>query len=187
MQEKENVIDILSKAREAVREKNVVMLKNLSDRTVHSASIYQDEDDIAIAVIVYSLAKIIERERYMHYRQWPKFFNAYMESMKKAEKSLEKNNIEEFRRQLEIIREAINNLSGNFKMHIQEVFKKAEISKASRIYEHGISMEQTAKLLGITLWELADYAGKTGIGDVNLGITLDVRKRIKTAMEMFEN
>ena len=47
-------------------------------------------------------------------------------------------------------------------------------------------MEQTASLLGITLYELADYVGKTGISDVPENKTMDTKERIKLAMEMFE-
>ena len=47
-------------------------------------------------------------------------------------------------------------------------------------------MEQTADLLGITMFELADYAGKTGIGDVPVSRTMDTKTRIKLAMDMFE-
>jgi len=46
-------------------------------------------------------------------------------------------------------------------------------------------MEATAKLLGISLWELAEYTGQTSISDMNQGKTLDVKKRIKSAMEFF--
>ena len=46
-------------------------------------------------------------------------------------------------------------------------------------------MEKTAKILGVSVWELAEYAGKTGIGDVNLGITLPLNQRIKQAEEIF--
>jgi len=47
-------------------------------------------------------------------------------------------------------------------------------------------METTAKLLGITVWELAEYAGQTGISDVNLNITLPIKKRIRIAEEIFK-
>ena len=48
-------------------------------------------------------------------------------------------------------------------------------------------MEHTASLLGVTLFELASYAGqKPEISDVTFNKTVDVKKRIKTAMEMFE-
>jgi hypothetical protein len=84
------------------------------------------------------------------------------------------------------MRKDLSKVSGNFKKHIQYVFRKAKINKASRIYEHGISMEKTSKLLGISIWELAEYAGHTRIGDVNLSITLPIKQRIKFAMEIFK-
>jgi len=71
------------------------------------------------------------------------------------------------------------------KIYIKDVFRKAQINKASRIYEHGISMEKTAKILGISVWELSEYVGKTRIDDINLGITTPIRKRIKLAEEVF--
>jgi len=47
-------------------------------------------------------------------------------------------------------------------------------------------MEQTAKILGITIWELSEYAGTTGISNVNLNRTMSEKKRIQIAMEIFE-
>ena len=76
-------------------------------------------------------------------------------------------------------------LSGKLRKYIGEVFRKASINKASRIYEHGISMEKTAKLLGVTLFELAEYAGQGKYADVPETKTTDVNSRIKIAMEMF--
>jgi len=100
-------------------------------------------------------------------------------------KALEKNNIDLFRNEVNMNRKLIQQLSGNLKKNIDYVFRKAKINKASRIYEHGISMEKTAKILGISIWELAEYAGKTGVGDVNLAVTMPIRNRIKLAEEIF--
>ena len=52
MQEKDNLIDILEKTKKAIKEEDVLLLKELSNRTIHTSSIYQDPDNIAIAVIV---------------------------------------------------------------------------------------------------------------------------------------
>ena len=60
------------------------------------------------------------------------------------------------------------------------------INKASKIYEHGISMEQTAKLLGISMYDIASYAGQKGISDIPIGKTISVRDRIKLAMDFFK-
>jgi len=186
VQEKDNVIRILKETKAAVKEGNFLKVKQLSNQTIHTASISQDPDNIAVAVIVYSLGKIIERTNYQNYRGWKKFFNNFINYINKAESALQENKIQEFRNSLTCIRREIETLPGNFKKHIQDVFRKASINKASRIYEHGISLEQTANLLGITLWELSSYAGQTGIGDVNENLTTTERIRIKNVMEFFK-
>lgn len=185
MQEKDNILDILSKTKEAVKKQDIVLIKDLSNKTIHSASIYGDTDNIAVAVIVYVLSKIVERKKYQEYKDWPAFFQTCMNGISIAMIALRKNDIEKFRTALKEIRKRISKISGHLQAYIKEVFRKAEINKASRIYEHGISMQQTAELLGISIFELAEYAGGTGIGDVDLSITKDIRERIKIAKEIF--
>jgi len=185
MQEKENILRIMEGTKAAIKREDVVMLKNLSNQTVHTASTTQDPDNIAVAVIVYSLSKVIERKKYQQYKEWGKFYGKIISNIDNSIKFLRKNDEINFRASIEAIRKDIDNLSGNLKWYIKDVFRKASINKASRIYEHGISMEKTAKLLGISLWELADYAGQTGIGDTKLCKTCDTKSRIKLAMDMF--
>jgi hypothetical protein len=60
----------------------------------------------------------------------------------------------------------------------------SKISKGSRLYEHGISIGRTAKLLGVSKWDLMQYAGKTGIHEVVSGI--NVGERIKYAKSLFK-
>ena len=78
------------------------------------------------------------------------------------------------------------NFPGDFKKDIEEVFRKASINKAAKIYEHGISMEQTADLLGLTLFELATYSGQK-ISEVGQSQTGSVKERIKLAMNFFND
>lgn len=186
MIEKEHILKILKETKSAVAEENIIKLKELSNQTIHTASIEQDPNAIAIAVIIYSLSKIIERKEYTYYKEWPSFYKSYTGNIDRAIKALQEDNIEKFRESIDEIRREMGKLSGKFKKYIQDVFRKAEINKASRVYEHGISMEQTAKLLGITIWELAEYAGQTGISDVHLSVTLPIKERIKQAEEIFE-
>jgi hypothetical protein len=185
MEEKEHILNTLRKVKIAFKNEDYIEIKNLSDKVIHNCSIDQDPDCIAVAVIIYSLSKLIERESYKTEKQWPKFFKEYIKNIDGAITALEKDDIEAFRDRIIQIRGLIQNLSGNLKKSIDYVFRKAQINKASRIYEHGISMEKTAKILGISIWELAEYVGKTGIGDVNLGITMPVKERIKQAEDMF--
>lgn len=185
MQEKDNVLRIFQETKEALKTEDSATIKNLSNQTINTASLTHDPDNIAVAVIVYSLSKIIEREGYKKLPGWNKFYNTYVKVIDKTINAIKKNDEEGARENLKLIRKAIDNLSGKLKDYIQDVFRKASINKASRIYEHGISMERTAKLLGITMYELASYAGQTEISNVPLGKTMDVKKRIKLAMEIF--
>ncbi len=185
MQEKENVLRILKETLNAMEKGDTVTIKSLSNQTINTASLSQDSDNITVAVIVYSLGKILERQQYHEFKGWKEFYNIITNLIKHSIKDLETSRDSEISKDLEILIKEIEKLSGKLKMYIQDVFWKARINKASKIYEHGISMEKTAKLLGITLYELASYAGQARIDDVSLENTMDVRKRIKLAVEMF--
>jgi predicted transcriptional regulator len=74
---------------------------------------------------------------------------------------------------------------GSIKHYVQEVLKKASINKASKIYEHGISLGHTADLLGLTQWELAEYTSQSNAAENEQSITVDVKKRAKMALEFF--
>lgn len=186
MEERGHILNVLKKVKSALKTGDYIEIKNLSNQVIHSASINQDADSVSLAVIIYALSKIIEREKYKSYTNWKRFFKAYVSCINNAIKALKKNDIPLFREQIILIRRLIQNLSGNLKNYIGEVFRKAEINKASRIYEHGISIENTAKILGVSVWDLAEYTGKTGISDVDLSVTMPVKERIKQAEEIFE-
>ena len=165
--EKEHLIEVLSSALDAFQKKDVFALKGLSNQTIHNASVYQSTDSISIAVIIYSLSKIVERPRYMQYSSWPNFYSIILNKFQGAINALKNENINLFSNYLAEIRASISTLSGNLKMYIEDVFRKAAINKASRIYEHGISMQQTAEILGISSFELAEYAGRTFLKEYN--------------------
>jgi len=189
MQEKENIIKVLNETKKAVEKRDTLLLKDLSNQTIHTSSIYQDSDNILIAVIIYSLSKMLERKKYSNYPGWEKFLKKITSYIDNSISCLGKENIEGCRIHLENIRKEISKLSKDFRIKIQDVFSKAKINKASKIYEHGISMEKTAKLLGISLWELAEYAGGKVAADSKtskFGRTISEKQRIKNAMEIFK-
>ncbi len=186
MQEAENVLRILKETKVALEKNDTFSLRGLSNQTINTASLAQDPDNIAVAVMVYSLSKIVERMDYRQLPGWKKFYGNVLLYLNKSIQDIEKKDYNRFREDFKSIRSSVENLSGKLKKYVKEVLRNAEISKASRIYEHGISMEQTASLLGISQYELAEYAGKTGIPDVPENRTKNTKSRIKLAMEMFE-
>jgi hypothetical protein len=181
MKEEENILRIFEGTKEAIKNNDIPELKKLSDQTVHTASISQDPDNIAVAVIVYSLSKIIERGYIKDDRK--KEIIAMIEELISI---IKRGNDEKIKVSLVRLRSSLEKFSGKMKSYIQDVFRKASINKASKIYEHGISMEKTASLLGITMFELADYAGqKETISETPENKTIDVKSRIKLAEEIF--
>jgi len=186
MKEVSHILDIFKESRKALDEENAFRLKDLSNQTIHTVSITQDSDNILVAVIIYSLSKIIQRD----YHKDPKgrrFFKTLVKAMDDAIKALEKGDKKKFEKNLELMRISIDNVSGKLKDFIKDVFNKASINKASKIYEHGISLGKTARLLGITQWELADYSGqKNSFTDFPENRTIGVKDRVKLIMEMFE-
>lgn len=185
MKEVENVLRILEQTLYAVKNDNAAPLKDLSDQTIHTASTTGDPDNIAVAVIVYSIGKILGRPDYRSLKGWESFERVVQSSLKCSINDLKQGNNDKFRKDFAFIRKAINKISGKLRVYIQDVFKKAEINKASRIHEHGISAEKTAKMLGISLFELQEYSGKTGISEVGLNQTISPKQRIKMLEELF--
>ena len=177
MEEVENILRVLEETKVALKGKDTLKLKQLSDQTNNTASRTQDADNIAVAVIVYSLGKILERGYVENLGVVLKKIDDVIRSIKKDENLVKKN--------LKQLRAEVGKISPRMKKYIQEVFRKASINKASKIYGHGISMENTAKLLGITVWELANYAGQTGISDAPESKTLSVKERIKLVEGIF--
>lgn len=185
MKEQEHILDILRMTRDAVQNEDYFKIKELSNQFVHDCSINQESDVISVAVIIYSLSKMIERESYKREKNWNEFYRNYLITIKNMISALEGDNHIKFHEEIEKNGKLIEKLSGNLKNNIKDVFNRAKINKASRIYEHGISMEKTAKIMGITLWELAEYSGQTNVGDINLGLTMSLKERLKIAEEIF--
>ncbi len=183
--ESEHVQKVLREARKALRSGNALRLKRLSDQTIHSASVYQHTDYIVIAIIIYTLSKLVFRKEHIKRDRWEKFVKNCSDSLRRASNALHKHNHPMFISEIEHARESLSTISGDLKPFIEAVFQKASVSKATKIYEHGISLGQTAELLGLSTWELAEYIGERNIADAKYSLTKDVRIRAQHALEFF--
>lgn len=181
--EVEHVIKVLKDAQTALRNNNSMMLQQLSDQTIHSASITQHTDFITIAVLIYSLNKLILNRIRMPIRNWDLFVRKVNDELSKAITELRNEDSEEFARHLEHCKELLKGLSPNLRPDVEDVIQKASLNKASKIYEHGISLAQTSRLLDVSQWDLLNYVGQRTQAENPLNKTLDVKKRAKMAME----
>ena len=185
MEEVEHLIELIRLTKENLIKKDSEKLRMLSDQTVHQASTHQDEGCITLAVLIYTLSKLIERRDYDKIRNWDRFTKKFVAFMNLAAVALKEGKEESYNKYLEMCRKSISSISVNLRPYIHEVLRKASINKASKIYEHGVSMGKTAKMLGVTQWELSEYTGQKQIADNPYNESISVKKRSEMAMEFF--
>ncbi|MCH7850812.1 MAG: hypothetical protein IH845_04180 [Nanoarchaeota archaeon] len=185
MEERENILSILKGVRRFIQEDNPHEIKELSNRVVSQAAITQNPDTIVVAVLVYSIGKVLEREYYRKMHGWDLFYSSVTKNLNSSIKALERGEIDKARVYYGRIRNSINSIEGNLGIYIKDIFRKAEINKAFKLYEHGLSSEQTANLLGISLWDLSSYIGQSHISNAKHAISLPIKKRIKIAEDIF--
>ena len=186
MEEVGNVLRILKEAGRCVREDRAGELKGLSNQTIHTAAVSQDVDNIVVAVLVYSLGKVLEREHYREMEGWGVFYDSVLKNLDLAVRSLEKKDVAGARNALGRIRNSLNRIDGNLSEYIKDVFRKARINKAFKLYEHGLSSEATADLLGVGLWDMASYIGQSSIGEAKVSESMPVAERIKIVEGFFD-
>jgi|SRR3989339_613634 len=183
-QEVLHTIQVLEDTKRGLLEGDSLKLKELSNETLHSACGIQDSASLTIAVLVYALSKIIERKDGVKVRDWDLFVKKFNSFLDLAVKALKENKMDRMEDYIMMARKSLTGL-GSIKHYVQEVLKKASINKASKIYEHGISLGHTADLLGLTQWELAEYTSQSNAAENEQNITIDVKKRAKMALEFF--
>ena len=181
-----HIAHVLQEAKKALINNDPIKLKELSNHTIHSSCHYQDVGSITIAVLLYALSKLIERSDYKKIRGWDLFTKKFNSFLDLASKAIEERNQKKYEEYIQKARSTLTSNSVSLKPYIQEIINKSSINKGSKIYEHGISMEQTAKLLGVSLWELSDYIGQKNFYGAKQDRTIDTKKRADMAMEFFE-
>lgn len=182
-----HISNVLKDVKTALFDGDSFKLKELSNQTIHSSCISQHRGEILVPVIAYTLSKIVERKDGLgiNENEWKSFIKEIGLNINKAVNYLGGRDYDDYESTLEVILKSIESISPDIKDKIKEVLRKAFINKASRLYEHGLSIEHTAGILGITQWELLEYAGQTGIPDIKESISLDVKKRAKLVMGFF--
>ena len=183
MEEPEHIREVITTTKKSLMNNDALRLNQLSNQTIHSASCLQDPASITLAVIIYTLSKLIERKDYAKIENWSKFVKKMNSILNLAIKATEKENYSLYENYIEKGRKLFGTLSINLKPYIEEVMRKSAINKAGKIYEHGISLGQTAKILGITQWELFEYAGQRDTLMSSKIKTIDIKKRAKMALD----
>ncbi len=184
-EEVKDILNVLHAAEELLREFKIDELKECSNHIIHSAAIYQDKYAINTAIIIYAISKVLERRKFRESKEIETFVEKVLKGLGDLSRALEANNLEDFMRIIKSMMREISLVDRNFSEYLEHVLHKARLKKASKIYEHGLSLGKVAELLGLSKWEVMQYTGKTRIHDREDTKTMSVRDRLKKVEDIF--
>lgn len=159
--------------------RDAAKIRELSNHIIHNASVFQDEDSVSVAILIYSLSKIIER------KEENIDFNKILAMIDSSISNLKNHDDENFRKSIRNMFSFIRLIDKRLKLYINEVINQAEIKKGCKLCEHGISVARASEVLGISRWELMHYLGKTTLID-KFSEPVNVSQRLKFARIIFQ-
>ncbi len=173
---KGDIIAVLNNAILAIHKGDLVALREESNHIIHCSAIFQRQESIQTAVVIYALAKILERGKTIDAR--------VLDTIQKAISFMEADNIRGFNTEIKALFDMISVVDDQLSRYMQHIVTEAQIKKGSRIYEHGISLGKTAEIFGLSQWELMKYVGKTRMSE-ETGETVPIKQRIAYARQLF--
>lgn len=169
----DQAIEILEK-REG---KDVDELKELSNHAIEDVAVYKNLDLISATVLIYSLYKIAKTIPEKNYEE-------ILTELKNAKQNLEANNFGRYNASIKNLFRIIKECNAKVKIHLHDVMHAARIKKSAILLEKGLSIGQAAGLMGLSNWDLQEYAGKTTYAEPQT-VAIPAKKRIMMAFKIF--
>ena len=172
---RQDILEVLNQGIAAIQKGDAFRVKELSNNVIHNASIFQDEDSLDIAVLMYALSKTMERGRLD--------ISEIEKLLEKAKSSLDSLNFDQHRLAVKLALRKIAEADSRLKLFVSNVINQAEIKKGCKICQHGVSVARTANILGISRWDLMQYLGRTTFHD-EIDETVNVLERLAYARKV---
>lgn len=182
---KKDVSNVVQEAISAIREGRYSDLHAISDHTLHTITIYQDRDVIDVAVAIYALDKILEKEKYAKHPKIRVFTKTILLLLRDAQNNLQKNDYISFAGVVKELLENIQDFSKSIKFYIDDVLHFARIKKGTKLYEHGLSLGKAAELVGVAKWDLMPAIGETAIHEKPVAPREANKKRLALVEKIF--
>jgi hypothetical protein len=177
---KKEILGHLTKTIEILREREVKdyeELKSLSNHAIEDVALHKDLDLISVTVLIYSIYKIIFCIKEENYKN-------LLTQLELAKRHLQQGNFRGYNKSLRKLFGIVKECNAQVKVHLQDVMQAARIRKGTSLLERGLSIGQAAGLMGLSNWDLQQYAAKT----TSLGIhteRIPARTRMKKAFQIF--
>lgn len=172
-----STIDRVIRILNVKEDKDILEIKELSNSTMHNASVFQDDVSVSIAVAIYALSKIMER----HAEQLD--YSKVLRMLASSKTALERDDIGSFNSSIEKLFSEISRIDAKFRIYAQEVITESQVKKGCKLCEIGLSTAKASEIIGVSQWDMMKYLGNTKVGEHSAGV--DLKSRMKFARSLF--
>jgi len=172
---------LISKLKEILKRKSqsyTEEIKELSDQGIEGVALYKNLDLISVTVLIYSLSKVITRLSSSQYQQ-------ITEQLNLAQENLTRNNLGRYNQNLKTVYTLVRKSDAKVKEHLQDIMHAARIKNSASLLQKGLSIGQAAGLMGLSNWDLQEYAGKNTFTLTQDYEKIPAKKRMTTALKIF--
>ena len=157
--------------------KDIEELKTLSDHSIEDIAVQKDLELVSVTVLLYSIYKTVTGID-------AKIYDQLLKELQNAASSLEQRNLSRYNSSIKKLYEIIRTSDTKVKEHLNDVMHAARIKKGATLLQRGLSIGQAAGLMGLSNWELQQYAGKSTALDQHTE-KIPAQTRMKKALQLF--
>jgi len=176
-----DLLGTLKEMKHALELRDPNKLKDLSDHTIHSSSIYHEKRAIYLAMIAYSLSKIIEKGsiKRKHKIEFNDFLNGMVENFGAMINFLEQKEFEKFNGAIKSILKEISEFDSSFGKYAESILEFSKIQNQSLefIYKNYSKIIPTMGKFIIGEKEPYEYLVKSIENFVNQDELIDLMKK----------
>lgn len=158
-------------------EKDVEELKTLSEHAIDDVALHKDLDVVSITVLIYSIYKVVSSLGKEDY-------DDLLAELKLAKKYIKQGNLGRYNKSIKTLFTIVRRCKAAVREHLQDVMHAARIKKGASLLQRGLSIGQAAGLMGLSNWDLQQYAGKTTTLEQHHE-TISAKKRIIKSLNIF--
>ena len=155
----------LNEVAKLFKQKRVLELRGLSNRLVREAAMEEDYAKAELGVIAYALHKLDTKEHISKSQKWHDVKKIISNDLSKAGYAASQNNSKILLQKLKSIITHIRDVDSELGNYAQNLYEKAKVKQASLAYSYGLSLAQSADLMGADKKDLQSYVGFTKMSD----------------------
>ncbi len=174
--EKMEKFQYMIRIKNAFKDRDSFKLREISNDAMKEAVLSGDKELANIAVLAYSLSKILSKLHFRRREEWKKFAKETEKTLYGLVGESKEGNLSGICDTLINLVERIDHGAGNYTRGL--VFK-ARVKLASQAYALGLSLSSAAELTGADKYELTRYVGATKIHDRPFVKTISPADRYK--------